>query len=299
MSNNNEDELIEDELIEDNEDILYISSSESSNTVLANNETNLETTQETTNNPLIDLSLDYMTALKLYLDNEYNYDGSDTSIYIIKNIYNYLHDLNINDNEIKKAILLLFEHDDNKEEIEYILDRIISRRYASNANALSYNNYFSNIFSMINSTANIVNEIRNEVTDQYTGDIINPTMVIDLINTNLNNFNNNFTITFYTNDQQNFQDPLLSEDVKTIATEDILNKNTTVDVYKNINKELREKHTTCAICIDDFNDDSNIRIIKCNHVFHTDCIDPWLLKESYKCPVCRDDTLPYTNNTVT
>ena len=296
--NNDDNNDNNDDLIDESDHISYISSSESSDTILANDDTNLETTQEKSQeNPLIDLSLDYMTALKLYLDNEYNHDGSDTSIYIIKNIYNYLHDLNISDEEIKKAILLLFEHDSDKEEIEYILDRIISRRYASNVNAMTYNNYFNNIFSMINSTANIVNEIRTEVTDQYTGDIISPTMVIDLINTNLNNFNNNFTITFYTNDQQNFQDPLLSEDVKTIATEDILNKNTTVDVYKNVNKELREKHTTCAICIDDFNDESNIRIIKCSHVFHKDCIDPWLLKESYKCPVCRDDTLPYTNNT--
>ena len=266
--NHNDDD---DELIEDDH-ISYISSSESSDTVLDNNENN--TNSNTTNdNPLIDLSLDYMISLKLYLESEFNHLESDSNVYIIKYIYNYLHDLNVPDDEIKKGILLLFENEENKEEIEYIFDRIISRRYASNVNRINYNNYFNNIFSLINDTSNIVNEIRNEVTDQYTGDIINPTMVIDLINTNLNNFNNNFTITFYTNDLQNSQVPILSEDVKTIATEDILNKNTTVDIYKNINKELREKHTTCSICIDDFNDDSNIRIIKCKHIFHKDCID--------------------------
>lgn len=305
MSDNIEDKLIEDELIEDNHINLYITPSESSNTILENDEnetnpeTNLETNLETNpeTDPSINLSLDYMISLKLYLESEFNHLESDSNIYIIKYIYNYLHDLNVSDDKIKEGILLLFENDNNKEEIEYIFNRIISRRYESNLNRINYNNYFTNIFSIINNTTNIVNEIRNEATDEYTGDIIDPTMVLDLINTNLNNFNNNFTITFYTNDQQNFQDPLVQEDVKNIATEDILNKNTTVDLYKNIHIDLRKKHTTCSICIDDFNEESNIRIIKCKHIFHKDCIDPWLLKESYKCPVCRDDTLPHEHNT--
>jgi hypothetical protein len=32
-----------------------------------------------------------------------------------------------------------------------------------------------------------------------------------------------------------------------------------------------------------------IRHIKCNHIFHKECIDPWLLNENHKCPVCREE----------
>ncbi|XP_078148586.1 E3 ubiquitin-protein ligase ATL9-like [Carex rostrata] len=43
----------------------------------------------------------------------------------------------------------------------------------------------------------------------------------------------------------------------------------------------------CAICLCDFEDDENIRLLpKCSHMFHPDCIDEWLLSHR-TCPVCR------------
>ena len=52
----------------------------------------------------------------------------------------------------------------------------------------------------------------------------------------------------------------------------------------------KEKYKECPICLDDYNDTSNVRILRCSHVFHVDCIDHWLTECSYKCPVCRDDS---------
>ncbi|KAK9268278.1 hypothetical protein L1049_010721 [Liquidambar formosana] len=43
----------------------------------------------------------------------------------------------------------------------------------------------------------------------------------------------------------------------------------------------------CAICLVDFSEGDEIRILpKCNHRFHVACIDKWLLSHS-SCPTCR------------
>ncbi|KNA24531.1 hypothetical protein SOVF_014790 [Spinacia oleracea] len=43
----------------------------------------------------------------------------------------------------------------------------------------------------------------------------------------------------------------------------------------------------CAVCLTEFEDDDTLRLIpKCDHVFHPDCIDAWLVGHT-TCPVCR------------
>ncbi|KAF8868934.1 hypothetical protein CPB85DRAFT_1242210 [Mucidula mucida] len=50
---------------------------------------------------------------------------------------------------------------------------------------------------------------------------------------------------------------------------------------------------TCPICIVDFEDDDDVRILPCEgkHRFHQQCVDPWLLELSSSCPICRQDFL--------
>ena len=44
--------------------------------------------------------------------------------------------------------------------------------------------------------------------------------------------------------------------------------------------------TSCAICLDDFNRGDNVKRFACSHIFHTPCIDRWILT-NLSCPVCR------------
>ena len=46
---------------------------------------------------------------------------------------------------------------------------------------------------------------------------------------------------------------------------------------------------TCPICIVDFEEGDDIRVLPCDgkHCFHQYCVDPWLLKLSSSCPICR------------
>ncbi|KAI3902303.1 hypothetical protein MKW92_009813 [Papaver armeniacum] len=56
------------------------------------------------------------------------------------------------------------------------------------------------------------------------------------------------------------------------------------DDVKNIRNVLE-----CALCLEIFRDGDALRILPCDHVFHsTDCIDYWLFNvKSSTCPVCR------------
>ncbi|KAL6867983.1 hypothetical protein J3F83DRAFT_85559 [Trichoderma novae-zelandiae] len=45
----------------------------------------------------------------------------------------------------------------------------------------------------------------------------------------------------------------------------------------------------CSICTEDFREGEDMRVLPCNHKFHPNCIDPWLVNVSGTCPLCRLD----------
>ncbi|RHZ48497.1 RING-H2 finger protein [Aspergillus thermomutatus] len=49
---------------------------------------------------------------------------------------------------------------------------------------------------------------------------------------------------------------------------------------------------SCPICTDDFIKGQDLRVLPCNHQFHPECIDPWLINVSGTCPLCRIDLNP-------
>lgn len=55
-----------------------------------------------------------------------------------------------------------------------------------------------------------------------------------------------------------------------------------------------EGHLGCSICTEDFHKGEELRVLPCNHKFHPDCVDPWLLNVSGTCPLCRIDLRPAT-----
>jgi Ring finger domain len=48
----------------------------------------------------------------------------------------------------------------------------------------------------------------------------------------------------------------------------------------------------CSICTEDFHKGEEVRVLPCNHKFHPECVDPWLLNVSGTCPLCRIDLRP-------
>lgn len=41
----------------------------------------------------------------------------------------------------------------------------------------------------------------------------------------------------------------------------------------------------CSICTEDFTEGEDMRVLPCNHTFHPNCIDPWLINVSGTCPL--------------
>jgi hypothetical protein len=78
------------------------------------------------------------------------------------------------------------------------------------------------------------------------------------------------------------------EPVKLTVSEDEINKIPTFE-YQNLSSEIQSFNDACSICKMDYLPTDEIRHIKCNHIFHKECIDPWLLNENHKCPVCREE----------
>ena len=52
--------------------------------------------------------------------------------------------------------------------------------------------------------------------------------------------------------------------------------------------KLDEEYKRCHICLSDFEDGEDLRILGCCHRYHLQCIDNWL-KSKTTCPVCKHD----------
>lgn len=50
--------------------------------------------------------------------------------------------------------------------------------------------------------------------------------------------------------------------------------------------------TCCSICLADYKGSDTLRLLPdCKHLFHLQCVDPWL-RQHPTCPVCRTSPLP-------
>lgn len=72
-----------------------------------------------------------------------------------------------------------------------------------------------------------------------------------------------------------------------------------VPVTKSVNADGADEAGTlgCSICTEDFNKGEEVRVLPCNHKFHPECVDPWLLNVSGTCPLCRIDLRPKEEQT--
>lgn len=52
-----------------------------------------------------------------------------------------------------------------------------------------------------------------------------------------------------------------------------------------------DPYDTCPICLEDYQERDKLRLLTCNHAFHTKCIDPWLLRNRRRCPVCNGQVI--------
>ncbi|XP_027364634.1 RING-H2 finger protein ATL70-like [Abrus precatorius] len=54
--------------------------------------------------------------------------------------------------------------------------------------------------------------------------------------------------------------------------------------------------SSCSICLGDYKESDMLRLLPdCGHLFHLDCVDPWLMLHS-TCPICRKSSVQASNS---
>jgi hypothetical protein len=61
-----------------------------------------------------------------------------------------------------------------------------------------------------------------------------------------------------------------------------------VDTFSNFADTGSNQRDTCSVCLEKLVETDICRELRCNHLFHKDCIDHWL-DEHISCPVCREE----------
>lgn len=60
-------------------------------------------------------------------------------------------------------------------------------------------------------------------------------------------------------------------------------------------KKVQLTNSSCPICLTNFEEKTKIKLLPCQHGFHSKCITPWIAEHSDSCPICRQtimDKLP-------
>mmetsp|Transcript_5016 Transcript_5016/g.6533 ORF Transcript_5016/g.6533 Transcript_5016/m.6533 type:complete len:477 (-) Transcript_5016:86-1516(-) len=48
----------------------------------------------------------------------------------------------------------------------------------------------------------------------------------------------------------------------------------------------------CVICLCEFEPNDMVTVLPCRHIYHKECIEPWLTSKSALCPMCKQSILP-------
>lgn len=100
----------------------------------------------------------------------------------------------------------------------------------------------------------------------------------------------NFEDQLYMSAEQlnNFEQELFASDSE--KQEDAAQKPVAPEV--NLAQEAEEKHLSCCICIENMKASEAVTKLPCDHLFHSDCIEPWVALRN-TCPICRVPVGPW------
>jgi len=173
-----------------------------------------------------------------------------------------------------------YQHQPQPQNLFNMFTNILTTEFGIN------NDHIANSGNIINDIFSNNGNISNVQIDNLNNIIPNLGNIYSTIHSNM--FNDTFYGQFEVNidiGQEFYQEQINPTNTNVINEEEL--KELKIVEYKDLID--KEKYDECSICLDDFNEESKLRLLKCEHGFHIKCIDEWLQKYNYNCPVCRNN----------
>jgi len=88
------------------------------------------------------------------------------------------------------------------------------------------------------------------------------------------------------NDLFNRNNEMQMDDVPIVLKQEVFDE-LPKNLYKDLPEDFKKDFKACPISMQDYEDDTELVKLPCNHYFSADSAKTWLLENSHKCPVCR------------
>ena len=69
--------------------------------------------------------------------------------------------------------------------------------------------------------------------------------------------------------------------------DDSLTENINVDRLDSVVVLNNLPENECCICLEEYKENDVLIKLKCNHMFHKECLEPWFNNNKNSCPLCR------------
>ncbi|XP_054791166.1 RING-H2 finger protein ATL60-like [Prosopis cineraria] len=80
--------------------------------------------------------------------------------------------------------------------------------------------------------------------------------------------------------------PLLQEFHQIVTEEEEEEEEEELEIWRAGGEE--EEEVDCAVCLSKIGEGDEIRVLRCEHVFHRLCLNQWIGFSNFTCPLCRD-----------
>jgi hypothetical protein len=226
--------------------------------------------------------------IPVYIKEFYDYINIPISLESINNILNPSNNIfNTLTNNISNNIFnTLTNNISSNNNFNNLLSSIL---YGNNDNINTYYNNIANysIYDISNNIIDVSNniieeeskeEVEEEVDEEDEGDDVNDNEDIlpPLVPYSL------YTASYiYSNNVLQYPAPSMNDVTTTL-------EDTEIEKLKVYNLEEKVEDN-CSICMCDLDIGEQVCNLPCNHIFHKECIYPWMQKYNYKCPVCRNE----------
>jgi len=270
------------------------------------------------------MDFDQLFALRTYYEEEY-----DDETYIIKAIKSNMIDNGMSNTDANKLLKEFYDsfgiplNADDLEDVksaQQIQNELLTELF-SNSNTELINSPSNNILNTlirniinpatmnyvenrnlednINQNQEEINQNQEEINQNQEEINQNQEEINQIIPPNIpfiTNFSNEFTVfdnnssITYNRIMMNIANELYSELINVPNQENVIC--TLDEEEKNkLNKVILENNLDkcCSVCMDDLVKDNEVIILPCEHIFHTNCIEEWLSKYNYNCPVCKKE----------